>query len=94
LKNSENEYYQKEYIEKSFSGLLKQIIIYKKDSKKNILRIHTQLDDFSYGVICVDKSFKDFVSINDSIYKYKGGDSVYFKNRDGKIKGFKLIFCD
>ena len=89
------EWYQHEYIEKEFRGIINYIFNYKNSETKLVLDIKTATSSFSYGVICVDSTFTNFVSEKDTIYKIKNSKVVYIKRySDNAEKSFELVFCE
>ena len=87
-------WYKTEYLDKDFRGVVKKINHYKNSKSKLVLEIITPDDEFSYGVICVDDIFLNFVAEKDSIFKLKKTPKVTFKKKDGNSKSFELNFCD
>ncbi len=87
-----DEYYQDEYLNKSFRGKLKRIVDY--GTHKKVLEIATEEEDFSYGKICTSTEFNSFVSEGDTIFKDSLSDKVIIKKLTGQLDTFKLEFCD
>ena len=87
-----DDFYQNEYVNKSFHGKLRRIVDY--GAHKKVLEIATVQEDFSYGKICTNSEFNSFVSEGDSIYKDTPSDKVIIKKLTGQLDTFKLEFCD
>ena len=88
LAKSQNDWYEKEYVDKEINGVLKSITEFDSNPFMIVLSIKNLGDkfDLTYGTICVDKEFRDFVAIGDSIKKKEGNESVKFCKSKGEFK--------
>ena len=91
-----SDWYEKEYVEKEIEGVLKSITEFNDNPFKIVLGIQHKQDEFeiTYGVTCVNREFRDFVQLGDSVFKIRGEKSLRFCNSKSTCKEFELNFCD
>jgi hypothetical protein len=95
LDKQADEWYQNEYINKSFSGHVYRITEYNYNPNKIVLSIDDGTEfHLSYGVTCVDKEFNKFVEEGDSVHKISGSKFITFCKPQGECKDIELNFCD
>ena len=95
LDKQADEWYQDEYVNKSFFGRVYSINEYNYDPHRIVLTIDDTTEfHLSYGVTCVDNDFTSFVSEGDSAYKKAGSKFITFVKSQGQRKEFELNFCD
>jgi hypothetical protein len=89
-------WYEEEYLGKEIIGVLKSMNDFDNDPFKVVLSIKNQRDEFdvTYGVTCIDKNFRSFVSPGDSVFKSSGSKTIRFcKSQPKECKNFELNFC-
>lgn len=96
IEKSNRDWYEKQYVEKAIKGTLKSISEFNGNPHKVILGIQNNKEEFeiTYGVTCVDKMFRDFVQVGDSVFKIKGEKTLLFCKINSNCKEFELNFCD
>jgi hypothetical protein len=89
------QWYQERYVNQEIGGKLKSITEYSNDRNKVILVIKNTIDqrELTYGTICIDKPFRDYIAIGDSVYKKQGYTHVFFCKSVSDCKQFELDFC-
>lgn len=89
-------WYEKEYVGKEIKGVLKSITEFNDDPFKIVLGIQNKQDEFkvTYGATCVDKGFRDFVQVGDSVFKTQGKKTIQFCKTNGDCREFELNFCN
>ena len=90
------DWYQKEYVGKEINGVLKSINEFEDNPFKIVLGIQNNQEEFeiTYGVTCVDKEFRDFVQVGDSVFKVKGEKPIRFCKSYNVCREFELNFCN
>jgi hypothetical protein len=95
INEQEDEWYQNDYINKSFSGHVYRIDEYNYNPNKIVLTIDDGTEfHFNYGVTCVDDAFNEFVEKGDSVHKISGSKFITFYKPNGQSKDIELNFCD
>ena len=89
------DWYEKEYVGKEIKGVLKSITEFNGDPFKVVLGIQNKQDEFevTYGATCVNKEFKEFVQIGDSVFKTQGKKIIQFCKPNDNCREFELNFC-
>jgi len=89
-------WYEKEYLEKEIKGVLKSITEFNDDPFKVVLGIQNKQDESEliYGATCVDKEFREFVQIGDSVFKTQGEKTIHFCKLNDSCREFELNFCN
>jgi|GEM_PF-5598480 len=86
-------WYKENYLNKNIKGIVNTIINY--GEGKKVIEIKMAKNEIiKYKSICTSDEFNHFVSKGDSIYKDSLSEFIYFKKSNGKLKSFKLDFCD
>lgn len=93
------EWYKEAYVNKRIEGVVENIVVFNGDSSKITLSIEDNNSELKirYGVTCVDRSFWDFVSIGDSVFKDSGIKKIEFCRTSSQFKNCKNIelnFCN
>jgi hypothetical protein len=90
------DWYEKEYVGKEIKGVLKSITEFNDNPFKIVLGIQNNQDEFeiTYGVTCVDKEFRDFVQVGDSVFKTQGEKPLRFCKSNSNCREFELNFCN
>lgn len=92
-----NQYwYEKEYVGKEIKGVLKSITEFNDNPFKIVLGIQNNQQEFeiTYGVTCVDREFRDFVQVGDSVFKTQGEKLLRFCKSNSVCREFELNFCN
>ncbi len=89
------EWYEKEYVGKRINGVLKSITEVNDNPFKIVLGIQNNQEEFeiTYGATCVDKKFRDFVQVGDSVFKIQGENTIRFCKSKSNCREFELNFC-
>jgi len=99
LEEQKKEWYETHYIQKEFTGIIKEIgdYSYNSDFQKEYLNITIITRDsiepeIHYGMLSFEEEplLKTFISIGDSVFKTKNYKEILFKKPDGRTKKFKL----
>jgi hypothetical protein len=99
LENEKKEWYKTEYVEKGFSGTIKDIedYSYNNDFHNNfigltIATLDSVDNEIHYGMLNLktEPMLKDFVERGDSVFKRPNEKEVTFKKADGQTKTFIL----
>ena len=90
-----DEFYRNEYVNKSFSGKIYNIVEYDYNPNKIVLSIDDGTEfHLTFGVTCVDNEFNEFVKKGDSVHKISGSKYIKFCKPYGQCKDIELNFCD
>lgn len=96
LSSANEEWYQERYVDQEIKGKLNSIHEYSNNPYKVALEITNTVNqtDLTYGVICMDKEFRDYIAVGDSIHKQRGKRFVLFCKSNDDCKEFELVFCE
>jgi hypothetical protein len=96
LNKAKNEWYQQEYVDKNINGTVQSITEFEGNPFVIVLSLKDvdEIFNLSYGTICVDKEFRDFVAPGDSASKKAGEEVMVFYKSSNAVKTWKLHFCD
>ncbi len=88
-------WYQQHYVNQEIRGRLTSITENSNDHNQVVLVVKNTLDntDLTYGTICMDAPFRDYISVGDSVAKNQGTEEIFFCKDTGDCKQFKLDFC-
>ena len=99
LKDENKEWYETQYIQKEFKGVILEIGNYSYNSnfEKEFISLTFSTDDtlepkVHYGMLSFKKEplLKSFIRVGDSIFKTKGRKEMTFRNMNGQTKIFQL----
>lgn len=95
LSSANEEWYQERYVNQEINGNLKSITGYSNDRNLVILVIKNSIDqrELTYRTICMDTSFRNYISVGDSVHKNRGTKKIFFCKGAGECKQFELDFC-
>lgn len=88
-------WYQQRYVNQEISGRLTSITENFNDRNLVVLVIKNTLDkrDHTFGTICMDAPFRDYICVGDSVHKNQGTEEIFFCKDTGDCKQFTLNFC-
>jgi hypothetical protein len=95
LSSANEEWYQERYVNQEISGNIESITESSYDPNLVILVIKNSIDqnELTYGTICMDTPFRDYISIGDSVHKNRGTEQIFFCKGTDECKQFELDFC-
>lgn len=95
LSSANKKWHQERYVNQEIRGPPKSINGYPQNSNLTVLVIKNAIDqkELTYGTICLDTTYKNYISVGDSVHKNRGTEKISFCKGTGDCKQFELDFC-